>query len=78
MLLLAEDPNGSFVLESDIDMSELAPGYSGSGSTGANSPDPNAANWTPIPLSGTLYGACYTIYSLKIDRFGDYTAATVV
>ncbi|MBQ2311178.1 MAG: hypothetical protein II185_01330, partial [Firmicutes bacterium] len=64
MHLLAEDPNGTFVLESDIDMSELAPESGG-------------ANWTPIPFSGTLYGAGYTIYNLKIDRFGDETVETV-
>lgn len=64
MHLLAEDPNGTFVLESDIDMSELAPESGG-------------ANWMPIPFSGTLYGAGHTIYNLKIDRFGDETVETV-
>ena len=77
MHLLAEDPNGTFVLESDIDMSELAPGYAGSGANGQGSADQGSANWTPVPFSGTLYGAGYTIYNLKIDRFGDETVETV-
>ncbi|MBQ2311361.1 MAG: hypothetical protein II185_02265, partial [Firmicutes bacterium] len=64
MHLLAEDPEGYFLLAADIDMSELAA-------------EPGGANWTPIAFSGTLEGASYTIYNLKIDRFGAETAETV-
>ncbi|MCR5010105.1 MAG: Ig-like domain-containing protein [Clostridia bacterium] len=64
MHLLAEDPEGYFLLAADIDMSELAA-------------EPGGANWTPIAFSGTLAGAGYTIYNLKIDRFGAETAETV-
>ena len=74
MHLLAEDPNGSFVLEADIYMSDLA---EGSGTNGGSAADPNAANWTPIPFYGDLNGAGHTIYNLKIDRFGQETADTV-
>ena len=64
MHLLAEDPEGYFLLTADIDMSELAA-------------EPGGANWTPIAFSGTLEGASYTIYNLKIDSFGQETVETV-